>query len=168
VALKFPASVRGLLDKSLEDKRADQRVWDVSLMFLEGRQWLTFDRQQDQYVTSSSDSAGSKVTINLLLNVYRNVLARLALAYPSCAVVPASPTYEDIIKAQSSEMTLKYFWQSQRVKDVLTRGLEWLLTTGTAALHPYYDPSDDTVKLEVYGSYDIFFERGVRSPEESS
>lgn len=168
MALKFPASVRGLLDKSLEDKRGDQRVWDVSLMFLEGRQWLNYDRRVDQYVTSSSAGAGSKVTINLLLNVYRNVLARLALAYPSCAVVPASPTYEDIIKAQSSEMTLKYFWQAQRVKDVLTRGLEWLLTTGTTALHPYYDPSDDTVKLEVYGAYDIFFERGVRSPEESS
>jgi hypothetical protein len=166
--LKFPASVRGLIDKSMEDKRADQRVWDISLMFLEGRQWLQYDRRVDQYVTTQSSSAGFKVTINLLLNVYRNVLARLALAYPSCAVIPASPSYDDIIKAQSSEMTLKYFWQSQRVKDVLTKGLEWLITTGTVALHPFFDPSDDTVKLEVYGAYDIFFERGVRSPEESS
>ena len=169
MALKFPASIRGLIDKSLENKRADQRVWDISLMFLEGRQWLQFDKRMDQFVnTTSRTGTGFKVTINLLLNVYRNVLARLALAYPSCVVIPASPDFEDIIKAQSSETALKYFWQSQRVKSVLTKGLEWLLSTGTVALHPYYDPGDKSVKLEVFGAYDIFFENGVRSPEESS
>ena len=169
MALKFPASIRGLIDKSLENKRSDQKVWDISLMFLEGRQWLQYDRRAEQFVnTGSRSDTGFKVTINLLLNVYRNVLARLALAYPSCVVIPASPEYEDIIKAQTSETALKYFWQSQRIKDGLTGALEWLITTGTVALHPHYDPGDKSVKMEVFGSYDIFFEAGVRSPDESS
>tara|TARA_Y100000004_G_scaffold162582_2_gene191441 strand:- start:3408 stop:5321 length:1914 start_codon:yes stop_codon:yes gene_type:complete len=166
--LKFPTQIRGLIDKSMEGKRPDQKVWDISLMFLEGRQWLDFDRRVDRFVESRGSSAGYKVTINLLLNVYRNVLARLALAYPSCVVLPASPSYDDIIKAKSSEAALKYFWQSQRVKDTLTEALEWLLTTGTVALHPYYDPGDKNVKLEAFGAYDIFFEKGVRSPDDSS
>jgi len=157
-----------MLEESLEDKRLDQRLWDASLMFLEGRQWLNYDKRVDQYVAASvSTSVGYKVTVNLLLNVYRNVLARLALAYPSVVVLPASPMYDDIIKAQSSETALKYFWQSQRVKDTLTQGIEWLLTTGTVALHTYYDPTDKNCKLSVAGAYDIFFEKGVRSPDES-
>ena len=166
--MKFPASMKKLLDESLEDKRIDQRIWDASLMFLEGRQWLNYDKRADQYVAANvSASVGYKVTVNLLLNVYRNVLARLGLAYPSVVVLPASPNYDDIIKAQSSELALKYFWQSQRVKQSLIQGIEWLLTTGTIALHTYYDPGDKNCKLQVFGAYDIFFEKGVRNPEES-
>ena len=157
-----------MLNESLEDKRIDQRLWDASLMFLEGRQWLNYDKRVDQYVAASvSSSVGYKVTVNLLLNVYRNVVARLALAYPSVVVLPASPVYDDIIKAQSSETALKYFWQSQRVKDTLIKSIEWLLTTGTVALHTYYDPGDKNCKLAAFGAYDIFFEKGVRSPDES-
>lgn len=166
--MKLPASMKGLLDSSQEDKRIDQRIWDASLMFLEGRQWLNYDKRIDQYVAANvSSSVGYKVTVNLLLNVYRNVLARLSLAYPSVVVLPASPMYDDIIKAQSSETALKYFWQSQRVKQSLIQGIEWLLTTGTVALHTYYDPGDKNCKLAVLGAYDIFFEKGVRSPDES-
>ena len=45
--LKFPTQIRGLIDKSMEGKRPDQKVWDISLMFLEGRQWLVFDLRVD-------------------------------------------------------------------------------------------------------------------------
>ena len=39
---------------------------------------------------------------------------------------------------------------------------------GTCALHTFYDPDRDCVRTEVVGPYDIFFEKGVISPEDSS
>ena len=166
---EWPTNVQGMLVTSREDKRVDERLWDLTLMFLEGRQWLDFNERAGQYapVLPGRGDALFKVTVNLLLNVYRNVHARLAMAYPSTAVVPASPSYEDIVKAQTSELALKYFWQSDKVKDTLVQMLEWLLTTGTAALHTYYDPGSSNVKVETFGAYDIFFESGVVTPEDS-
>jgi len=166
---EFPQNVNGILTTSQEDKSTEERLWDLSLLFLEGRQWLNFDDRIGQYapVVPPRNDGLFRVTVNLLLNTYRNVLARLAMAYPSTAVVPASPAYDDIIKAQTSEMTLKYFWQAEKVKVTLTKMLEWILTTGTAALHTYYDPGTKTVRLETFGAYDIFFEGGVLEPEKS-
>ena len=165
----FPENVQELISSSQNEKRMEERLWDLTLLFLEGRQWLNFDDRLGKYapVVPPRGDGLFRVTVNLLLNVYRNVLARLALAYPSTVVVPASPVYDDIIKAQTSEMALKYFWQSERVKVTMTKMLEWLLTTGTAALHTYYDPGKKSVRLETFGSYNIFFEEGVIEPEKS-
>jgi hypothetical protein len=166
---KWPDNIKGILESSHSEKSIDERLWDLSLLFLEGRQWLNFDDRLGRYapVLPSAGDGLFRVTVNLLLNVYRNVLARLALAYPSVVVVPASPVHDDIIKAQTSEMALKYFWQSERVKYTLMHMIEWILTTGTAALHTYYDPGSKSVKLETFGAYDILFEEGVLDPKDS-
>ena len=166
---KWPQNIKGILETAQSDRSIDERLWDLSLLFLEGRQWLNFDDRLGRYapVAPLQGDGLFRVTVNLLLNVYRNVLARLSLAYPSVVVVPASPVHDDIIKAQTSEMALKYFWQAEKVKDTLVSMIEWILTTGTAALHTYYDPGAKTVKLETFGAYDILFEGGVLSPDES-
>lgn len=163
----FPQDMRSKLTASRTAKTQEQRLWDLGLRFLEGRQWLRFDRNLDQYVASRSQEGQAKVTVNLLLNIYRNVMSRLELSYPSVVVLPASPSSEDVIKAQSSETALKYYWSSNRMESVLGEAIRWLTTTGTCALHSYYDPDDETVKTDTFGAYDIFFERGVNSPDDS-
>jgi hypothetical protein len=164
---EFPTDMRAKLSASRTAKTQEQRLWDLGLRFLEGRQWLRFDKNLDQYVASRSREGQAKVTVNLLLNIYRNVLSRLELSYPSVVVLPASPSSEDVVKAQSSEAALKYYWSSNRMENVLGEAVRWLLTTGTCALHSYYDPDDQTVKTDTFGAYDIFFERGVNSPDDS-
>lgn len=163
----FPQDMRSKLTASRTAKTQEQRLWDLGLRFLEGRQWLRFDRNLDQYVSSRSQEGQAKVTVNLLLNIYRNVMSRLELSYPSVVVLPASPSSEDVIKAQSSETALKYYWSSNRMEGVLGEAIRWMTTTGTCALHSYYDPDDQTVKTDTFGAYDIFFERGVNSPNDS-
>ena len=92
MAKEFPKNIKGLLNDSRRDKIAVRRAWNLSLKFLEGRQWLSYDKRLASYVTSTSSEGGSRVTVNLLLNIYRNVLSRLALAYPGVVVIPASPS----------------------------------------------------------------------------
>ena len=164
---KFPDNIKGLLTQSRSDKVYEQRFWDMGLRFLEGRQWLRFDKSIEQYVGSENSDGQPRVTINLLLNVYRNIMARLEMNYPSVVVLPASPSTEDIVKSRSAETALKYYWSANRMEDVLSDMTRWLLTTGTAAFHTYYDPALDEVRTSTHGAYDLFFECGVNSPDES-
>ncbi len=166
---KFPTNIKGLLRESYTEKTSERRLWDMSLKFLEGRQWLSFDKRLDGFVTSRMGSdAQTRVTVNLLLNITRNITSRLALSYPSVVVLPASPSSEDIEKAKSSELALRYYWHNDNVKYTLETAIKWLVECGTCALHTFYDPDRDRVRTEVVGPYDIFFEKGVISPEDSS
>jgi hypothetical protein len=163
---EFPENFSQIIAESRNDKRFDQKLWDLSLKFLEGRQWLSFDKNLQKYVSSAARSTDN-VTINMLLNVYRNIAARLAVSYPSVVVVPANPSYDDIVKAKTSEMVLQYYWSADNIKAKLTKSIDWLLTTGTVALHTYYDPGDKKVHTDVHGAYDVFFEAGVEEVEDS-
>ena len=166
---KFPTNIKGLLRESYTEKTSERRLWDMSLKFLEGRQWLSFDKRLDGFVTSRMGSdAQTRVTVNLLLNITRNITSRLALSYPSVVVLPASPSSEDIEKAKSSELALRYYWHNDNVKYTLETAIKWLVECGPCALHTFYDPDRDRVRTEVVGPYEIFFEKGVISPEDST
>lgn len=163
----YPADIKGLISKSKDSKQTEVRIWDMSLMFLEGRQWLGWDRNLAQYTTLKTNQGRQRVTINLLLNLYRNIAARLALAYPSVAVLPASPSADDIIKAGISENALQYYWNQSDLKQKIASGTEWMLSCGTVAFHSYYDAEKDEVNTEVVNPYDLFFESGITNPDES-
>ena len=164
----FPDNVKTLISESYHEKTTEQRLWDMSLKFLEGRQWLNYDKRLGQYVTSKvRGDVQIRVTVNLLLNIYRNLLSRLALSYPSVVVLPASPSTDDIVKAKSSETALRYYWQRDGVKRTMEQAIEWLLSVGTCAMHTYYDPDAGEVKTRTVGAYDIFFEKGVIHPDDS-
>ncbi len=166
---KFPQNIRGFIESSKTEKSAERRLWNISARFLEGRQWINDNRritQLDRGRMANSEGQ-TKVTVNLLINMYRNVLSRLALSYPSMAVLPSSPSNEDIVKAKSCEIALRYYWHTDGMKAKLEKLIQILLQFGTAALHSFYDPGTETVKTDVYRPHDIFFEPGVISPDDS-
>jgi hypothetical protein len=166
---KWPKNLASLVGESKSDRIREERSWDLSLLFLSGNQWLTYDENLRQYeLTRPRRGQQTKVTVNLLLNVYRNVLARLSVAYPSVVVLPASPGPEDVVKAKSSEIALQYWWQSDRVKDKVEKAIQHLLTCGTVGLHTYYDPKEKKVSVEVISPYDLYFEPKVTCPSMAS
>ena len=149
---KFPQNIRGIIESSKTEKSAERRLWNISARFLEGRQWINDNRritQLDRGRMANSEGQ-TKVTVNLLINMYRNVLSRLALSYPSMAVLPASPSNEDIVKAKSCEIALRYYWHEDGMKWKLEKLIQILLQFGTAALHSFYDPGTGKVKTDVY------------------
>ncbi|MAN64152.1 MAG: hypothetical protein CMI60_19640 [Parvibaculum sp.] len=165
---KWPGGLRDRVSESKNDRIKEERSWDLSLLFLSGNQWLTYDENLRQYeLTRPRRGQQTRVTVNLLINVYRNILSRLSVAYPSVVVLPASPSPEDIVKAKSSEIALQYWWQSQKVKDVIEKGIEHLLTCGTTAFHTFYNPESQDVEVEAISPYDLFFEPKVTCPDMS-
>ena len=139
VKLKFPTDFKRELDKSDYIRGQDRNIWDLSLLFLEGRQWNSFESNISQGRAGFAQmQTDYRITVNLLLNIYRNLLSKLATTYPGIVVSPSSPSTEDVLKAQSSEMALKYYWSNADLKNILGKAFEWLLSTGTVGLHSYY------------------------------
>jgi hypothetical protein len=164
---KWPKDVKSLLDDGGQ-RDIHKRAWDLSILFVSGNQWLAYDESLQQYDIARPRRSGSaRVTVNLLLNVYRNILSRLSVNYPSIAVIAATPDAQDTAKAKAMELLLEYHWHSSEMKDTITELIKNLLVMGTGALHTYYDPDKDVVTTDHVNAYDIFFEEGVRNPGES-
>jgi len=165
--LKFPSNFKAEIDKSDVNRYRDRSVWDISLLFLEGRQWNSFSSDVVQNRLMVGGGGDYKITVNLLLNIYRNLLSKLATTYPGIVVSPASPSTDDILKAQASEMALKYYWNQSDLKNTLSKSFEWLLSCGTVAYHSYYEPDEDQVVTEIVNPFDLIFEPYVSCPDDS-
>ena len=163
----YPKDFAKRIDESKVDKSATGTMFDLCLYYLEGRQYLVYDRNLTRFTTAKSQRGRNRVVINLILNLWRSVVARLATSYPNVAVIPASPNYDDIIKAQASEAALHYYWSQENIKQVLQDAIEWLVSTGNCGLHTYYDPDKKRVCSKAVSPYDLFFEKGATSLDES-
>ncbi len=95
---KFPDNMGSKILESENDRKKEQVDWDLSIEFLSGNQWMRYDRRIKDFL-SVGNGQDSRVTINLILNIYRNMLSRLTIAYPSIAAMPASPSTVDILNA---------------------------------------------------------------------
>ena len=167
---KYPEGFKKQLDTNNFYRVKERKIWDLSLLFLEGRQWVAWDAGSTAYTGVASgrrNTSDYKITVNLLLNIYRNLLSKLATTYPSIVVTPASPSTEDILKAQSSEILLKYYWNRDQIKNMLGEAFGWLLSCGTVGLHSYYNGEEERVSTEVISPYDLIFEPYILNPEES-
>ena len=160
-------NIKSDLDTFRNKLTAEKRVWDLCLLYLQGKQHLTWDRNSKAYTSDRGFSYKAKYTFNLLLNLYRTVISKLQLETPHIAVLPASPSDEDIVKAKSSEEALGYYWSSEGMHDIMHKALTWFVSTGNVGLHTYYDPDDENVHTKVVSPFDIFFEPGVMDYEES-
>jgi hypothetical protein len=163
---EFPPNIGAKILEGENDRKKIQVDWDLSIEFLSGNQWMRYDRRIRDFL-SVNNGQDARVTINLILNIYRNMLSRLAIAYPSIAAMPASPSTEDILKAKASETALRYYWAEDDVKETIEKGLEWLLTTGTTILHTYYDSGEQCVRTVAHSPYDVVFEPKVNCPNEA-
>lgn len=163
----YPKDFTKRIDESKTDKSATGTMFDLCLYYLEGRQYLVYDRNLTRFTTAKSQRGRNRVVINLILNLWRSVVSRLATSYPNVAVLPASPNYDDINKAQASEVALRYYWSQEDIKAVLQNAIEWLVSTGNCGLHTYYDADKKKVCSKAVSPYDMFFEKGSTSLEES-
>ena len=106
--MKLPksADMKTNIDDSRQSKYRYERVWDLCMLYLRGKQHVTLDTRSRTFVDVRFPRGQTKVVINRLLNGYRNLLARLSMAYPSMTVLPASPSPAAISKAEASEQAL--------------------------------------------------------------
>lgn len=141
--------------------------WDQCCSYLYGNQ------TPGQHLGLSEDPkayTGKKrrVQPNQLLNLRRHITAVLVTDYPAIAAIPATDSPDDIAKSRSSETAIRYYWQQSRIRETLRTAIQWLVDTGTTALHTYYHTGKQNVCTEVVKPYDLRFEPYANSPDESA
>ena len=168
MAAKFPDGLVGKLKNFENDRKPLELEWDKATLFLEGNQWMDLQaRQTDQSWRQLTGKRTDRLVANRLINVYRNFMARLALAFPRATVLPASPSTSDVVKAKTSLAALQYWWQRADFQTIGERMLGDLLSYGTVGLHTYYDPEERHVRCDVISPYDLYFEKGTSDIDES-
>ena len=164
---EYPEDIGDILEESRRDRLAHAAIWDVCLHYLQGYQHLDRDSPDQNWVLDKSNR--NRTTTNKILPIYRTVVSKLAVMYPSMGVTPASGSWEDITKGLASEQALHYYWVTEKLKYKV--GIEvssWLVSCGTCAVHTFYDPDKRKIGSEVIGPYDLFFEPKARDLELSS
>ena len=167
VDLPKPGKLQSDIDESKRHRQKITRIWDMCSLFLQGKQYIRWDKNLKNYIGIPQNRTRNRVTINMILNIFRNIQSRLSVAYPSITVLPASPSTEDIQKSEAAETLLRYYWHTADMKDVIGKAIEWLLLCGNAAFHTYYDPNDQKVVTKAVSPYDVLFESGATDVEES-
>lgn len=165
---EFPENIKSIISSAQMNKAVVTRTWDLSLLYLQGKQNIRYDKSLQQFLALRSNPGRNKLIINMILNIYRAVVARLSMNYPSVSVLPSSNSESDIQKAQASEQALKYVFHADKQKDKLEKAIEWLVSCGNVGIQEYYDPADKKVHMKVVSPYDLFFEAGAVSFEDSS
>tara|TARA_Y100001938_G_scaffold27342_2_gene36829 strand:+ start:7591 stop:9447 length:1857 start_codon:yes stop_codon:yes gene_type:complete len=166
----LPSKMTEAVSKSKEEKVSHRRRWRMASLYLADRQYSDFTNRTGRYVVDP-DNSKRRITINRIAPIYRSALAALAVDYPSCAVVPSSGSYDEIVKAMATEHWLRWFWKSDRVRHKARKLFAWQLLTGTAALHTVHDRSPGmtygNVSFEVVRPQDLFKEEGARDEFEA-
>ena len=94
ISLTKGTKIQKQIEQSDRQRNPFTRIWDLCNLYLQGKQHIRWDKNLKNYVgnNTSGKSRREQVTVNLILNMYRNLLARYSVAYPSTTVMPASPS----------------------------------------------------------------------------
>lgn len=194
---KFPTDMRSRIERSKSERTRQDREWSAAIRMLRGDQWLYWDKRSKDYDALRREPGEVRVTVNQMLNIERNIVARLTLNAPSPVVLPASDTIDDITKATASEMAIRSYWLSDKQTRKWQQITRWMAQTGNACLHTYYEPGyeveeasntmpgeddlegskpDKTVgskmvqgraRTDVISPFNVFFEPGVNDPDDA-
>lgn len=158
--------IKNKLSDAAVYRNREEKIWVLCLRFLEGQQHLSWDNGVENWTANRERT--NAPTINLIQPLYRTLLSKLSASYPGVAVMPASPSNEDIVKAKASEAALRYYWEHEKISTKVSKLLEWMLSCGNSAFFTYYDSDLDRVKTKVISPFDLFYDKGLMRLEEAT
>lgn len=156
-----PSDIAAEIRQSLNLNTQFRQIWEVCIEFLRGN-------QEPGIAVSGVTTTGAQIAnrvwqpeniiINKILPLRNTVASRLATAYPSMTVMPASDSLDDQMKMKASELLLRYFWNENNLKRKLKRGTQWLTDTGNFWFHEHYDEVSGDVNVELVTPFDAICE----------
>lgn len=157
------------IETSRSERQIDARNWDLCLAFLEGRQYVFWDKVQSQFINIPQQqlTGRNRITINKLLNGYRSVVSALATSYPSIVVTGETGSYAEITQSEASELALRWFWADQQIEEVFTECAKWLTSVGNVGIYTVWNEETETIETDYVSPYNIFWEPGTGHPKES-
>ena len=167
-----PSEIATMAQRCLDVSAPRRQMTMICIEFLRGNQDPALATGESPQTASGQNIAArvlgpTEVIINKILPKRNQVVSRLATAYPSMAVMPASDSDEDEEKTKASQLLLRYFWNQNNLKRKLKRGSQWLTDAGMYALHEFFNPQTGNVEIEVISPLDFLHEAYVHDVEDS-
>lgn len=121
-----------------------ERQWYINLAFVQGKQYIApieVANQGFRLTTPKSPPWKVRLVINKVRTAVRRECAKLTSGKPIPVVVPASTDEEDYTAARVAEQLLKHAFSRAEFEQEFRSFVWWGVTTGTAFLKSYWDPS---------------------------
>jgi len=172
--LRRPQDNNGKTDimRAIDDARMDRlryvTAWDLCNQFLRGNQNILWDTSSGRLLPMQRKSNKNLSICNQFVQIHRTWCSLLATAFPRLTVIPSAPSSLKIAKSEASEMRVKYLWHDSGVRKQLHEGNAWLSVAGNTALQVVFDPAKKRVFLRIRSPYDVVFEKGALTYEQSS
>ena len=150
----FPKNPRDMIEQSKTQKSSYETAWSAAIRMLRGDQWIYYGGRAggaqaprpggggDLFATIPRKRGQVRLTINHMMNIARNIEARLVMANPKAVVMPASDSVDDVTKATGSEVALAYYWYADKMRQKMSTAIRWLVQCGNVGLHTYYEPGE--------------------------
>ncbi len=157
---KLPPSGRiwSKLDEAKNERVPEVAQWNHVLRFLSNEQYYTYGADRRALAPSRVSPGQNEVVTNLMLPIFRSTISLLRTKQPKIAVLPSTPSIDNITKARASQTALHAWWTQAAIDDQLSELVRWLSSCGTAALHSFWDSDAGKVQTECVSPYDLFFE----------
>jgi hypothetical protein len=147
-----------MIEQSKTEKSSHEIAWTAAIRMLRGDQWIYYGGRAggaraprppqeptgggDLFDTIPRKRGHVRLTINHMMNIARNIEARLVMANPKAVVMPASDSVDDVTKATGSEVALAYYWYADKMRQKMSTAIRWLVQCGNVGLHTYYEPGE--------------------------
>ena len=167
-APEVPVNLHKDIQRARSDRLPEVMSWDLCFRQLAGEQNYAFDRVRSKIMPVAATPGKNSSVTNQLLQVDRTWRGLMSTATPKFTAVPMTASMDDVTKALATELAAKYLFVTNRVKRILDGNNRWLVGGGNTALHIYFDPEKQTVGIEGISPYDLLFEYGAQTYDETA
>ena len=135
----------------IELRRPFEARWLLSLAFLGGMQYTTFNSTAHMLQQIKKAPSSSRIVDNILLPRWTRQVADMIRVKPSMSVVPSSTEHEDIQAAKVGDKVLKHLWRDLKMKHKNRELAGWIYATGNAFLDDRWNPKKGPITLAPSG-----------------
>lgn len=140
---KLKDKILALRDKIKEQgrsgKRNIQKDWYRNILFLIGRQWITFDIQSKRWVDAPLPQWYEKPVTNKFASCHNTIKTVLTQKTPRIICKPATDADDDIATAEVADIVVDVTDAEADMKTFREIAATWKVSTGNVFAHSYYD-----------------------------
>lgn len=137
---------RALLEERYNIVEGHRLTWTQNLLYLAGLQWWNLNNRTGLFEPDDGPEWKERPVRNILQPYARFVMAKLTKERPRTSCVPGSTDPDDIHAAELGDEVLKSLWTELGLTKKLREAIAWMIPTGNAFIHPYWNESSGKLK----------------------
>lgn len=137
---KWVSYVSQFSDKQRESRYQLEKRWFLNLAYYNNLMWVSWNDSDRTLREPPAPSYRVRLSVPYVLEFVDTMLAKLLQSKPIFYVQPASNADEDVVAAETAERLAAFDWRLLEMDRLAPELMKWVLTCGTAFLHPYWDP----------------------------